>query len=173
MLGKVECRQGSGRYDGGVAVGRLLARYGGHTDGERCLVLRLQGVGRSQGRSGEEEALAVVDLPGLLRCGLGFLLLAGRTMAAVGDGVGMTIADAVATYYATAVVNGVVFVVDAGGLTVARAESALHALVGIDLNFQPAESREESEHGADGADGVAIGATVLPGEDDDYRQGNE
>ena len=173
MLGKVECRQGSGRYDGGVAVGRLLARHGGHAAVVRLLMLCLQGVGRGQGRSGQEEALAVVDRLRLLRRGFDFGFLTGRTMAAISDGLAMAIADTVATHYATAVVDGVVLVVNAGGLAVAGAESALDALVGIDLNFQPAKARKESEEGSDGADGVAIGAAVLPGERNDNRQADE
>ena len=72
--------------------------------------------------------------------------------------------DAVATDHAAQGVNGVCLIVYAGSLTVLRTQRAVLALVYIEVHLQPRELRKDAQQGTHRTDGVAIGATIAPGE---------
>ena len=94
----------------------------------------------------------------------------------VSDGSLLAGVDAIEAHHATAIVDGVVLRVDASGLAIAGTESAGVALAGVDDGLQPREAGEESQHGAHGADGVAIGSSVAPSqhaEDDEGEDGHQ
>lgn len=78
--------------------------------------------------------------------------------------------DAVHAGDAAAVVYPVVLEVDAGGFALAAAQAARVAFLRVDAHPQEREAREEAQHRAHGADGVAIGAPAPPGQDGDDDQ---
>ena len=62
--------------------------------------------------------------------------------------------------------------IDARRFAVLRAERAVLALVLVEMNLQERETGKETEHRAYRTDGVAVGASASPGQDeeDDYRR---
>lgn len=81
--------------------------------------------------------------------------------------------DAVHTGHAAAVIDCVVFGVDTRGFAVAGARLTAVAFVGVDYRAEERESRQKSQYGAYGANGVAIGTSVAPSQyDDDYQCGD-
>ena len=71
-----------------------------------------------------------------------------------GDGSGVAFADTVAAHDAACIVYFVVLRVDAGCFAASGAESAADAFVGVDVEFEPRETGEEAQKGADGADEI-------------------
>ena len=83
----------------------------------------------------------------------------------------LAILDAVAAHHAAGVVDAVVLEVDAGSLAVPGTFRTVAALIQVDVDLQPREAGEEREHRAHGADGVAVGAAVLPSQRDEHQHG--
>ena len=95
---------------------------------------------------------------------------------AVGNGALTTDIQAVHACHAAGVVDAVVLEVYARCLAGTGAESAGIALAGVYDRLEPGEAGDVAQHGPYGAEGVAIGASVPPGkdeEDDERCQGNE
>ena len=76
----------------------------------------------------------------------------------------LTTVDAVATDHAAQGIYGVRLIVDAGSLTVLRTQRAVLALVHIEVHLQPRELGKDAQRSTHGTDGVAIRATIAPGE---------
>ena len=72
--------------------------------------------------------------------------------------------------HAAAVIDAVVFHVDARSLAAAGAEVALHTLVRVDDGLEPRPAGHEAQHRAHGTDGVAVGASAAPGQHGDDHE---
>ena len=84
--------------------------------------------------------------------------------------------DAVEAVHAAGVVDLVLGDIDAGGLALVLTLLAVLALFRVDDRAEHGETGEETQRGSHGADGVAVGASVLPGQhdhDDECDDGND
>ena len=61
--------------------------------------------------------------------------------------------------------------IDAGGFAALGAGRAVAALGFVEVNLQQREARDEAQEGADGTDGVAIGATAYPSQNGEDEEG--
>ena len=89
------------------------------------------------------------------------------------DGVAAAFADAITTCDATTVVYVMVFGVKAGRFAISGTKSAIDAFVGIDVNFKPTETADESQKRANRTNRVAIGSSAAPCENNDGNKGND
>ena len=158
--GRDDRRRTAGNFflfdDGQPAVGELLLCTESRVCGEYARK-RQKTAARKTGGVLLSSRLSLLFLP----------RLAGFRPQFVGDGVFVTGVDAVHADHAAAVIDPVVFDVDARRLAVACAAVAADALFGVDHGAQQREAREEAQHRTHGTDGVAPRAAVAPGQHGD------
>lgn len=87
-----------------------------------------------------------------------------RQSGAQFDRIEMTYVDAVAAHHTTRGINGTRLEVDGRSLAVLLAQRAVAAFVLIEPDAEDREPREQGQYCADGADSVAICASVAPSE---------
>ena len=169
---------GSGGRHRDVTLGHFLVQDGGEA-AVHLLLLRLQ-CGRSHGQRGagdERPAARVALFRCPIRSGMTVRVIAGLTgnlLLPPGELIlqptELAGVDAVEAVHAAGVVDLAVLYVDAGGLAVVLALLAALAHVRVDHRAEHREAGEETQCRAHGADGVAIRATVPPGQDDHHDE---
>ena len=87
------------------------------------------------------------------------------------DGTLLALVDAIQTNYTTAIINGMIFRVDARCLAILGTKSATVTLGGIDNRLQIRETGKETQHGAHRTNGVAISTAILECQNEKSDQG--
>ena len=178
VLGQVAQALGSRRHDRRVACGGLLVEDHGQAAVHLLLLGADEARAQHQSRTREERTarsvLRHVPLRGCRRSLFG-VAFAGQAEPVV-ERVVLAAVHAVHADHAARIVDRMVFRIDAGGLALSRAESAGGALRRVDHRAEEREAREKSQDSAHGAYGIAPGAAVAPGqndEQDERRRGDE
>ena len=76
----------------------------------------------------------------------------------------------ITTDYATVIIDTVSLEVNTGSLTVLGAKRTILALIYIETDFQPRETREEGEHRSHRTDCITIGTATAPSQDKEHHQ---
>ena len=88
------------------------------------------------------------------------------------DSIFRTFFNAVHTGYAAAVIDLMFFDVNASCFAVALTEVTVYAFVSIDNRLQPGIAGEKSQYGSNRADCIAVGTSILPGQNDQCDESN-
>ena len=160
--------------DGRCAVGCHFVLNGSQTAVNFHFLLSKSRCGDCHCRRGDNcpsaliRRFATVGIVLLFSCG-GFCGTAQRVV----QSVEVALAETVSANHAARVIDFHIFEVDARSLAVAGTFAALAAFVGIEAHFKKREAGEKSEDCADGADGVAISATAVEGEGENYHENGD
>ena len=172
MLGQMRCTERARRGDGGSPFGNFLL----FDDSKSAIDLHFLCL--EQGAAGQytgecQECPARVVGRFTFGCGRLFYLLGGPGAGHIVNGVLGAPFDAIHARHATAVVDSVIFGVDARGFAVAGTRLATVAFGCVDSGAEEREPRQQPQRGAHRADGVAVGASATPGQYSDDHKGDD
>lgn len=174
MLGQMRGAERARRSDGGSPFGYLFLFDSSQTAIDLHLLCFQQGTSGQYAGEGQELPAGVVPLclgSGSFRFGRLFVFRQSGAGHVVNGVLGATI-ETIHAHYAAAVVDSMIFGIDARGFAVAGTRLATVAFGRVDGGAEEREPRQQPQRGAHRADGVAVGASVAPGQYDDDYQGD-